>query len=428
MNTILKNSLNSNPLNHNLLTSNEKEDSEILSVINTEEMHQLESLRLIASENFASTAVRNACGTVLTNKYSEGYPNARYYEGQQQIDIIEQIAIDRAKNLFNAEHANVQPYSGSPANLAVYLAFLKPGDSVLGMRLSHGGHLTHGSKVSITGKHWKTDFYELNKETETIDYDQIRDMAKKNKPQMIIAGHSAYPRFIDFKLFREIADEVGAKLLVDMAHVAGLVAAGVHPSPVSFADAVTTTTHKTLRGPRGGMILCKKEYANAIDKAVFPGIQGGPHNNTTAAIAIALFEAAQAEFVDYAEQTVKNAKALADFLINRGYKLVTGGTDNHLLLIDLRNKNLDGKPVANALDRAGIVANYNSVPWDDKPPQNPSGIRLGTAAMTTRGFKESDFEIVGEWIDRVIDSKLDDNVIEKVATEVRAVCSQFPLP
>ncbi|OQA33129.1 MAG: Serine hydroxymethyltransferase [Betaproteobacteria bacterium ADurb.Bin341] len=403
-------------------------DPQHAALLQAEEKRQRETVHLIASENFASAAVREATSSPLNNKYSEGYPGARYYEGQQVIDEIERLAIARARALFGAEHANVQPYSGSPANLAVYLAFLKPGDTVLGMQLSHGGHLTHGSKASITGKYWKIVSYGLNRETQRLDYDQVRDLARQHQPKLIIAGHSAYPRQIDFAVFRQIADEVGAILLVDMAHFAGLVAGGAHPSPIPHADVVTTTAHKTLRGPRGAMILCRSQHAARIDKAVFPGLQGGPHNANTAAIAVCLQEAAQPEFADYARRCVSNAQSFASGLLEKGFDLVSGGTDNHLILVDLRNKGLGGKPVAKALDRAGLVANYNAVPWDDCPPQNPSGLRLGSPAMTTRGFGEAEFRRVTEWIDRIVRSRLDESVIAAIAGEVRAFCAAYPLP
>jgi len=404
------------------------QDPEIQSLLVAEDERQRDTVRLIASENFASSAVREASASRLTNKYSEGYPGARYYEGQQVTDAVERLAIARAKAVFGAEHANVQPYSGSPANIAVYLAFVKPGETTLGMTLSHGGHLTHGSKVSIAGKVWSPVFYDLNRETGRIDMDMVREKALATRPKMIIAGHSAYPRHLDFAAFRSIADEVGAIFMADMAHFAGLVAGGAHPSPVPHADIVTTTTHKTLRGPRGAMILCRGQFAAKIDKAVFPGMQGGPHNATTAAIAIALREAAAPEFKTYAANVVKNAAALADELTARGFDLVTGGTDTHLILVDLRSKGFGGKVVAEALDRAGLVANCNAVPWDDKPPQDPSGIRLGSPSMTTRGFGEAEFRRVGEWIDRVVASKLDLDVIAKVEAEVRDLCRAYPLP
>ena len=403
-------------------------DPHLSALLSAEEARQRSKVRLIASENYASSAVREACSSVITNQYSEGYPGARYYEGQQIVDQVERLAVDRAKALFGAEHVNVQPHSGSPANLAVYLAFLKPGDTVLGMQLAHGGHLTHGSKASITGKYWNIVSYGLDPQTRFLDYAKIRDLAREHRPKLIIAGHSAYPRRIDFSAFRDIADEVGALLLVDMAHFAGLVAGGAHPSPVPFADVVTTTTHKSLRGPRGAMILCRAEHAAKIDKAVFPGLQGGPHNAVTAAIAVTLQEALRPEFAAYAAQCVANARALADGLAAHGFDLVTGGTDNHLVLVDLRNKGLGGKPLAAALDRAGLVGNYNAVPWDDQPPQNPSGLRLGSPAMTTRGFREAEFRRVAEWIARVVESGLDEQVIAAVAAETRALCEGCPMP
>lgn len=403
-------------------------DPHLSALLSAEEARQRSKVRLIASENYASSAVREACSSVITNQYSEGYPGARYYEGQQIVDQVERLAVDRAKALFGAEHVNVQPHSGSPANLAVYLAFLKPGDTVLGMQLAHGGHLTHGSKASITGKYWNIVSYGLDPQTRFLDYAKIRDLAREHRPKLIIAGHSAYPRRIDFSAFRDIADEVGALLLVDMAHFAGLVAGGAHPSPVPFADVVTTTTHKSLRGPRGAMILCRAEHAAKIDKAVFPGLQGGPHNAITAAIAVALQEALRPDFTAYAAQCVANARALADGLAAHGFDLVTGGTDNHLVLVDLRNKGLGGKPLAAALDRAGLVGNYNAVPWDDQPPQNPSGLRLGSPAMTTRGFREAEFRRVADWIARVVESGLDEHVIAAVAAETRALCEGCPMP
>lgn len=403
-------------------------DPELYGLIKHEEERQIDKIRLIASENYVSQNVLEASGTVLTNKYSEGYPGKRYYEGQQFIDPIETMAIERAKELFGAEHANVQPYSGSPANLAVYLAFVKPGETVMGMSLPHGGHLTHGSPVSITGKFFNIVSYELDKETGLLNYDAIRKLALESKPKMIIAGHSAYPRQLDFKKFREIADEVGAILFVDMAHFAGLVAGGAHPSPVPYADVVTTTTHKTLRGPRSGMILCKEKYAAAIDKAVFPGIQGGPHNHTTAALAVALKEALQPEFKEYAHNICKNAKTMAACLLDYGFNLVTGGTDNHLLLIDLTNKDVTGKQAAKALDKAGIVLNCNAVPYDKRKPFDPSGIRMGLAAVTSRGFGEAEVKKTAEWINRVISDVENEAMLEQTAKEVKDLCRKFPPP
>ena len=405
-----------------------EQDPEIYECIQLEELRQHEKVRLIASENYVSAAVMEATGSVLTNKYSEGYVGKRYYEGQQLIDKVEALAIERAKAVFGVDHVNVQPYSGSPANLSVFLAFLNPGDTILGMALPHGGHLTHGAKVSISGKYFNAEFYSLEKESGQLDYDKLRDKALACKPKILIAGYSAYPRILDFERFRAIADECGALLLVDMAHFAGLVAGGVHPSPVPYADVLTTTTHKTLRGPRGAMIMCKAEHAAAIDKAVFPGTQGGPHNHTTAAIAVAMKEAGTDDFKQYAAQILRNAKALADTLISKGFNLVTGGTENHLMLIDLNNKGISGKTAAKALDNAGLVLNCNAVPFDTRKPFDPSGIRMGSAAVTSRGFKEAQMEQIGLWIDTVIQNHDDTAVQAKVAAEVKELCSAFPAP
>jgi glycine hydroxymethyltransferase len=404
------------------------QDPEIADLILAEERRERDSIRLIPSENYVSQAVLAATGSVLTNKYSEGYAGKRYYEGQQVIDPLESLAIERAKSLFGAEHANVQPYSGSPANLAVYLAFLKPGDTVMGMSLPHGGHLTHGWNVSITGKFFRSVQYEVRKDTGRIDYDQVRDIAKRERPRLIWAGGTAVPRIIDFEAFAEVAREVDAIFAADMAHIAGLVAGGVHPSPVPVADVVTTTTHKTLRGPRGAMFVSKAEHASVMDKAVFPGLQGGPHNHTTAAIAVALKEAAQPAFKDYARSIVENAKALADDLIGRDFELVSGGTDNHLLLVDLTNKNVTGKVAAKALDRAGIELNYNTVPFDPRKPFDPSGIRLGTPSVSSRGMGVAEMVRIGEWIDQVVSSPDDDDVIERTKHEVAELCRAFPAP
>ncbi|TKB05988.1 serine hydroxymethyltransferase [Desulforhopalus sp. IMCC35007] len=403
-------------------------DPVIYSLIKQEEQRQADKIRMIASENYASKAVLETTGSVLTNKYSEGYAGKRYYEGQQIIDQIEELAIQRAKDLFGAEHVNVQPYSGSPANIAVYLAFLQPGDTILGMALPHGGHLTHGAKVSLSGRYFNAQSYELDPATGRLNYDAIREKAKTVRPKIIIAGHSAYPRIPDFKIFREIADEVGALFMVDMAHFAGLVAGGVHPSPVPYADVVTTTTHKSLRGPRGAMIMCKAKYAAAIDKAVFPGVQGGPHDNTTAAIAVALKEASSNEFKQYATQVLKNASTLATALIEKGFKLITEGTENHLLLVDLNNKGLSGKQAAKALDKAGIVLNSNAVPYDTRKPFDPSGIRMGTPALTSRGFKEPEMLQVAELIDQVIRNFKDEDFLSQTAKKVKTLCSAFPAP
>ena len=406
----------------------QQNDPELFDLIRQEEERQRDKIRLIASENYISTAVREATGSVLTNKYSEGYSGKRYYEGQQYIDQVEDIAIQRAKDIFGAEHVNVQPYSGSPANLAVYLAFLSPGDTILGMALPHGGHLTHGAKVSISGKYFNAESYALDQHTGLLNYDTIHEKALACKPKILIAGHSAYPRVLDFPRFREIADACGALLMVDMAHFAGLVAGGAHPSPIPYADVVTTTTHKSLRGPRGAMILCRQVHAAAIDKAVFPGLQGGPHNNTTAAIAVALKEAAAPEFKQYAAQIVSNARTLAATLIERGYNLVTGGTDNHLMLIDLTNKGVTGKIAAKALDAAGIVLNYNAVPYDTRKPFDPSGIRLGSAAVTSRGFKEEQMVQTGKWIDAIIADPTNTAQQAEIADAVKKLSAKFPAP
>jgi len=403
-------------------------DPVIYSLVKQEEKRQADKIRLIASENYVSEAVLQTTGSVLTNKYSEGYAGKRYYEGQQIIDQIEELAIQRAKDLFGAEHVNVQPYSGSPANIAAYLAFLNPGDTILGMALPHGGHLTHGAKISISGKYFDAQSYELDAVTGMLNYDTILEKAKAVQPKIIIAGHSAYPRFLDFQKFRNIADEVNALLMVDMAHFAGLVAGGAHPSPVPYADIVTTTTHKSLRGPRGAMILCKAKHAQAIDKAVFPGIQGGPHDNTTAAIAVALKEADTDSFKQYARQVVKNAKTLSEALIAKDFSLITNGTDNHLMLVDLTNKNISGKQAAKALDKAGIVLNYNAVPFDKRKPFDPSGIRMGTPALTSRGFKELEMAKVSDFIDRVIADPDNETMLAQTTEEVKELCSNFPAP
>ncbi|MDR2734903.1 MAG: serine hydroxymethyltransferase [Spirochaetota bacterium] len=403
-------------------------DPQLAWLIRAEEKRQFDKIRLIASENYVSRAVLEASGTVLTNKYSEGYAGKRYYEGQEFIDQIEELAIKRAQDLFGAEHVNVQPYSGSPANLAVYLAFLSPGDTVLGMALPHGGHLTHGANVSITGKYFKAFSYGLDEGTHQLNYENIRALALEHKPKMIIAGHSAYPRIPDFERFRAIADEAGAILMVDMAHFAGLVAGKAHPSPIPYADVVTSTTHKTLRGPRGGIILCKEKYAAAIDKAVFPGVQGGPHNHTTAAMAVAFKEASLPAFETYAAQIVANARALATALTKRGFTLITGGTDNHLILADLANKNISGRAAAVALNAAGIVLNCNAVPFDKRKPFDPSGIRIGTAAVTSRGFMEAEMEQIAVCIDEVIRAPEDAALHARIAGEVASLCSKFPPP
>ena len=377
-------------------------DNKIFELIEQEKKRQKNNIELIASENYCSEEVRQAVGSILTNKYAEGYPGARYYGGCEYVDEIEQLAIDRAKELFGAEHANVQPHSGSSANMGVYRAILKQGDKILGMSLDAGGHLTHGYKLSFSGKDYETYTYGVNKDSELLDYDEIRRIALEVKPQMIVCGASAYARTIDYKKFREICDEVGAYLMVDMAHVAGLVATGLHPSPVEYADFVTSTTHKTLRGPRGGLILCKKEYAKQVDRAVFPGIQGGPLCHVVAGKAICFYEALQPEFVEYQKQVIANAKALAETLKEEGFRLVSGGTDNHMVLVDVKsNIGITGKQLETALDEVNITVNKNSIPFDEEKPAYTSGIRIGTPAMTTRGFKEEEFKKVAKWISRI---------------------------
>ncbi len=399
-------------------------DPEVARLVEAEAERQFEKIRLIPSENYVSTAVLEATGTVLTNKYSEGYAGKRYYEGQQFIDPLERLAIERAKALFGVDHANVQTYSGSPANLAVYLAFAQPGDTVMGMALPSGGHLTHGWSVSATGKWFNSVQYGVRKDTGRVDLDEVRDLALAERPKLIFCGGTAIPRTIDFPAFAEIAKEAGALLVADIAHIAGLIAGGAHPSPVGHAPVITTTTHKTLRGPRGAMAMSDAEHAKALDKAVFPGLQGGPHNHTTAAIAVALHEAAAPSFRDYAHAIVANAKALADALLARGFDLVSGGTDNHLILVDLTNKGIGGKPAAKALDRAGIELNYNTVPFD------PSGIRIGTPAVTTRGLGVTEMPKIAEWIDRAVTAadSGDDDAIERIAAEVRALLADHPMP
>ena len=402
-------------------------DPEVFALCRAEERRQAEKIRLIPSENYVSKAVLEASGTVFTNKYSEGYPGKRYYEGQDFVDPLEQLAIERAKGLFGAAHANVQPYSGSPANLAVYLAFLKPGDKVMGLALPMGGHLTHGWNVSITGKFFTPVQYGVRKDTGRLDYDEIRDLAKRERPALLWAGGTAYSRLWDFETMASIARDVGARFCADIAHIAGLVAGGVHPSPVPHADVVTTTTHKTLRGPRGGMILCRTEHAQAIDRAVFPGLQGGPHVHNTAALAVALKEAAQPSFKDYAKRVVTNARALAAELMARGFDVVSGGTDNHLILIDLTSKKVPGKVAARALDKAGIELNYNSVPYDTRKPFDPSGIRLGSPSVSSRGMGEAEMKQIAAWMDRVVGDPSDETAA-KVLGEVHELTRRFPAP
>ncbi|MEU6615421.1 serine hydroxymethyltransferase [Streptomyces parvus] len=405
-------------------------DPELAALIGAEERLQADTLRLIPSENYVSAAVLEASGTVLQNKYSEGYPGKRYYEGQQVIDQVETLAIRRAQALFGMDHANVQPYSGSPANLAAYLAFLQPGDTVLGMSLPMGGHLTHGWDVSATGRWFRGVRYGVRRDTGRIDLDEVRDLARAERPKLIFCGGTAVPRTIDFAGFAEIARETGAVLVADIAHIAGLIAGGAHPSPAGHADVVSTTTHKTLRGPRGAMLLSTAEHARAIDRAVFPGLQGGPHNQTTAAIAVALGEAATAGFCSYAHQVVANARALGEELAARGFDLVSGGTDNHLLLIDLTNKDVPGKTAAKALDRAGIVVNYNTVPYDPRKPFDPSGIRIGTPALTSRGVPASAMGTVATWITTAVDAARtgDEAAIRKVRGEVKDLMDAYPAP
>jgi glycine hydroxymethyltransferase len=405
-------------------------DPEIADLVRAEAERQRDSVRLIASENYVSAAVLEATGTMLTNKYSEGYAGKRYYEGQQIIDQVETLAVERAQALFGVEHANVQPYSGSPANLAVYLAFLSPGDTVMGMALPAGGHLTHGWSVSATGKWFRAVQYGVRKETGRVDMDEVRDLARAERPKIIFCGGTAIPRIIDFPAFADVAREVGAVLVADIAHIAGLVAGGAHPSPVGHAEVISTTTHKTLRGPRGAMLMSTAEHAKALDKAVFPGLQGGPHNHTTAAIAVALKEASTPAFRDYAHAIVANAAALAEGLTSRGFDLVSGGTDNHLLLVDLANKGIPGKQAAKALDRASIELNYNTVPFDPRKPFDPSGVRIGTAAVTSRGMGTGDMDRIAGWIEAVVaaESAGDEAAVEKVGSEVREFTRGFPVP
>lgn len=399
-------------------------DPEVFECLENEQERQTHGLELIASENFVSKAVMETMGSVFTNKYAEGYPAKRYYGGCEFADVVENLAIDRLKKIFNAEHANVQPHSGANANLAVYFAMLKPGDTVLGMNLSHGGHLTHGSPVNISGKYFNFVDYGVNEETEMIDYDIVREKALAHKPKMIVAGASAYARKIDFARFREIADEVGAYLMVDMAHIAGLVAAGLHQNPCDYAQFVTTTTHKTLRGPRGGAIMCKAEFAKAIDKAIFPGIQGGPLMHIIASKAVCFKEALEPGFKAYQEQVLKNADALAKALIKRDFRLVSGGTDNHLMLVDLHNKNLTGKEAEKMLGEVEITVNKNTVPKETQSPFVTSGIRIGTPALTSRGMKEADMEIIGELIADTLEKK---DSVEGIKTKVMDLCKKFPL-
>jgi glycine hydroxymethyltransferase len=404
-----------------------KQDPQVAEAIKLELGRQRSKIELIASENFVSEAVMEAMGTVLTNKYAEGYPGKRYYGGCECVDIVEDLARDRAKQLFGAEHANVQPHSGAQANMAVYFAFLKPGDTVLGMNLSHGGHLTHGSPVNFSGSLYNFVEYGVDKETQVIDYEDVRKKAEEHKPKMIVAGASAYPRYIDFVKLREIADSVGDYLMVDMAHIAGLVATGHHPNPVPHADFVTTTTHKTLRGPRGGMILCREEYAKAIDKSIFPGVQGGPLMHVIAAKAVAFGEALQPEFKEYSAKVIANAKQFAQSLAEEGLTLVSGGTDNHLILIDVRNMNLTGKVAEHLLDEVGITTNKNTIPYDPASPFVTSGVRLGTPAVTSRGFDEEAMKEVAAIIALTLKNPEDQAKQEEARDRVAALCEKFPM-
>jgi glycine hydroxymethyltransferase len=405
-----------------------KQDKEIFDTIKKEEARQGDELEMIASENYVSPAVLEAMGSVLTNKYSEGYPAHRYYGGNQVIDEVETIAIERAKKLFNAEHVNVQPLSGSPANAAVYFAFVKPGDKVLGLRLDHGGHLSHGHPVNFSGLLYNFVQYGVDEKTGYIDMKAVREIALREKPKMIVAGFSAYSREIDWQAFKDIADEVGAYTFADIAHIAGLVAAGVVGNPVPIFDVVSTTTHKTLRGPRGAIIMCKEKYAKQIDRAVFPGMQGGPHDHITAAKAVAFGEALQSEFKEYAKQVIANAKFLAEELIKRGYRIISGGTDNHLMVVDMTSKNITGRDAEEVLNKIGISVNRSTIPNDPNPPLKPSGVRLGTPALTTRGMKEKEIVLIAELIDQAIINKDNEAKLAELKMEVKKLCKKFPLP
>jgi len=402
-------------------------DPEVYSLVRKELDRQKGTINLIASENYAPQEVLEATGSVLTNKYSEGYPYKRYYGGNEYIDAVEDLARTRAKELFGVDHANVQPYSGSIANYAAYFALMETGDKLMGLELSQGGHLTHGSPVNFSGKRYNAVSYAVDEETEQLDYDAIRKQAEEEKPKVIVCGYTAYPRAVHFDKFREIADACGAYLMADIAHIAGLIAGGAHPSPAKYADVITTTTHKSLRGPRGAMIMCREGLAKQIDKAVFPGSQGGPLNHVTAAKAVCFHNAMEPEFSEYAQQIVRNAQALAEELQARGFRLVSGGTDNHLLLVDLSDKGITGKEAEQALEKAGIVCNRNTIPYDKQKPFIGSGIRLGTPALTTRGLKESEMKEIGQMIARVLGRKVDEILLAKIKEEVKALCGQFPL-
>ena len=401
-------------------------DPDVFEAIRLETERQEYKLELIASENFVSPAVLEAQGSVLTNKYAEGYPGKRYYGGCECVDIVERLAIERAKELFGCDHVNVQPHSGSQANMAVYMSILKPGDTVMGMNLSHGGHLTHGSHVNFSGQLYNVVFYGVRKDDQRIDMDQVMDLAKAHRPKLIVIGASAYPRVIDFNAFRSVADETGAMLMVDIAHIAGLVVAGLHPSPVPVAEFVTTTTHKTLRGPRGGMIMCKEEHAKALDREIFPGIQGGPLMHVIAAKAVALKEALEPSFKEYQKQIIRNAKVLAEELMAKGYDLVSGGTDNHLMLVDLTRKEITGKEAEEALVKAGITVNKNTIPFETRSPFITSGIRIGVPAATTKGMKEPEMSLIAGLIDRAIGARSDEARLSSIKDEVRELCSRFP--
>ncbi|HET6676988.1 MAG TPA: serine hydroxymethyltransferase [Nitrospira sp.] len=402
-------------------------DPQVYAAIDAEEERQRNKLLLIASENFASPAVLAAQGSLMTNKYAEGYPGKRYYGGCQHVDTVEELAIQRCKQIFGAEHVNVQPHSGSQANMAAYLSVLKPGDTILGMDLAQGGHLTHGSKVNFSGMIFRAFSYGVDRQTETIDYDAVRKLAEDCRPRMIVVGASAYARTLDFPKFAAIAKGVGAYLMVDMAHIAGLIATGLHPNPIPYADFVTTTTHKTLRGPRGGVVMCKAEHAKAVDKFVFPGMQGGPLMHVIAAKAVAFKEALSPAFKRYQQQVIANARVMAQGLLDRGYKIVSGGTDTHLMLVNLTNKGITGKEADAALDTAGIIVNKNAVPYDEKPPAVASGIRLGTPIVSTRGMKEAEMKEIVDLVDRVLQHRHDTAVLEQIRGQAKALCSRFPI-
>ncbi len=410
-----------------MLRSLAQTDSQIEKILKKESIRQQDTLTLIPSENYPSRAVREAEGSILIDKYAEGYPGKRHYRGCQFVDELEELAIERAKKLFKGEHVNVQPHSGTQANIAVYQALLNPGDTILSLNLSHGGHLSHGNKATLPHTHYRIIHYGVNRDSEMLDYEEIRRIAKEHYPQLIVVGASAYPRTIDFAPWREIADEVEAYLLADVAHIIGLIAAGLHPDPVPYADVVTTTTQKTLRGPRGGVIICQKEYASLIDKAIFPGTQGGPFMHSIAAKAICFKEAAEPQFKDYQAQVILNARELAKTLMEEGFRLVSGGTDNHLLLIDLSNKDVTGKEAATILEEAGIVTNRNSIPFDTKRASITSGIRPGTPALTTRGMKEPEMKLIGEWISKILHNPKQGNIRKKIREKVKELCEKFPI-